>query len=234
MSDWNPVTSKKKPPSVETEAPAKRPPTTEDRIDIVSTTRIRVQFSLHSGYKNFNPVMALRGLFTAMKASHPEAVICDVQGSNVYRNPDHLPEEATTFEAGFPVYPHLRRTGGNSVHVHFRITNTVSIVSLKKNPSFLHYLQRNRIWIAQHQFRDGSIASVGFVFMKSPSLTHLENYVTSLRMNLTSPSSTPSTNQQSPENSHRTGDSHESSQASPPSVPCVVIIFLSQYLNSNL
>ena len=207
MSDWNPVTSKKKPPSVETDASTKRPLTTQDIIDLSTTTRIRAQFSLHSGYKNFNPVLALRGLFTAMKATQPEIPLYDVTGTNVYDKPEDLPDDPTTFEKGFPVFPHLRRTGGSGVHVHFRIKQPMTIDLMKKQPQFLHYLQRNRIWLAPHQFSDGSIASVGFIFLKSPALTHLENYVTSLRMHLVSTKQHSPPEHQSEDNTQDDGSS---------------------------
>ena len=58
MSDWTSVTSKKKPPSVETEVITTAQSPKETSITTTQTTHIRTEFSVQAGSKKFNPVTA--------------------------------------------------------------------------------------------------------------------------------------------------------------------------------
>ena len=78
--------------------------------------------------------------------------------------------------------PHLGRTGGGKVHIHFCLPDDITIDALKQNTYFLHYLKQNRIWLAKHQFKDTKIVTAGYIFIKSPSVTHLVDYVKALQL----------------------------------------------------
>jgi len=45
-------------------------------------------------------------------------------------------------------------------------------------------MEVQQIWLATHKFANTNIATAGFIFMKSPTMTHLEDYVKALKMDL--------------------------------------------------
>ena len=96
--------------------------------------------------------------------------------TQAYLTEEDLPQETSLFETQFMVSPHLGRTGGGKIHIHFRLPTQFTISGLKASTPFLNYLQYHRVWITYHQFQNTSIVSAGYIFLKSPSLTHLEDY----------------------------------------------------------
>ena len=184
MSDWNPVTSKKK--SLPVERPPLPPPTFFQEVSPGTnhTTRLRAEFSLQSGSKKFNPAVALRDLFLAIKRDYDSATFYNVDSTHQVLLAENFHLSGAQFETHFLVQPHLGRNGGGRIHLHFRVSEALTIASVTKSYTLLNYLQRNRIWLAEHKFQDTAIASAGFIFLKSPAMTHQVEYIHSLRHHL--------------------------------------------------
>ena len=64
------------------------------------------------------------------------------------------------------------------------LPSTYHLENLKQDRAILQYLQHYRIWLTQHKFQCTKIASVGFIFMKSLSMTHAPEYLKSLKKHL--------------------------------------------------
>ena len=45
-------------------------------------------------------------------------------------------------------------------------------------------MQQNRIWLASHLFSDDKIVTAGYIFMKSPYMTHMDDYIINLKHHL--------------------------------------------------
>ena len=174
---------------------------------------IRAEFLVPPGQRNFNPVNALRGLLQAMQQADSSASIFNKKTSEYIRLPSEIPEDDHLFGQLFPVHPHIRRQGGGTVHVHFHLPETIDLSTLKTIPSLLTYLKYHRIWLTPHQFETGIVTTIGYVFMKSPALTHHPTYIESLKKLLShNESSTASTTpaSQTTENSSSKSDKDQS------------------------
>jgi len=182
MSDWTSVPLKKKPPSVETTESPKGSFASTMAADLLSTHHIRAEFYLHPGSKTFNPSRALQALFTALQQCYPDTLIINVANNQQFLKAKDIPMDPIKFEQQFIVRPHLGRSGGGKVHIHFRLPEDITIDVLKQNTSFLNYLKHNRVWLAHHQFQDMAIVTAGYIFMKSPSVTHFVDYVKALKL----------------------------------------------------
>ena len=156
----------------------------EASVNTIQTKRLRAEFSVQAGSRKFNPVTAATSLFTTLIENYPSINLTNVDGTSSYTKTDDLPSDIDTFEKHFQVSPHLGRSGGGKVHLHFRISTEITIAQLKQKTTIIQHLQRNRIWLTPHQFTDINIGTVGYVFMKYPSMTHLTDYVHSLKMYL--------------------------------------------------
>ena len=191
MSDWTNVTSKKKPPSGEPADPTRASTPSEPSAQALKT-RVRAEFIIKPGHKTFNPVLALRGLLQTMAKDFPTITFSSVSGAKTVSSTSDIPEDQIKFKTLFPVYPHLRPNGGGKVHVHFCIPASITIERIKQSTDTLTYLQRQQIWLTPHKFMDGQLATAGYIFMKSPSLTHISNYIKTLKTHLlqTNPSIT--------------------------------------------
>jgi len=141
MSDWTHVTSKKKPLSVEHESQKNTSQPLQGNNDTLSKPRVRAEFSIHPGSKIFNPATALRELLKAMKNVYPHITLYNMTGEQQFTKTEDIPTEVTRFENLFEVHPHLNRNGGGKIHVHFRITTSISLAHLKDNNPFLNYLK---------------------------------------------------------------------------------------------
>jgi len=117
-----------------------------------------------------------------MTQCYPDMPIINVSNNKTFTLALDIPTNLTQFENLFTVCPHLGRMGGGKVHIHFRLPVNITIEELKQNPPFLMYLKHHRIWSANHHFTDLSIVTVRYIFMKSPSITHLVDYVKTLKM----------------------------------------------------
>jgi len=117
-----------------------------------------------------------------MLQTHPHIIIYNVTSTKAYHKSDELPTDLTTFENQFTVLPYLGRNGGGRVHVHFCLPQNITLPQLKTSTVLMHYLKHNRIWITPHRFQYQSIVTAGYIFMKSPSMTQLEDYIKSLKL----------------------------------------------------
>ena len=109
--------------------------------------RLRAEFSVQAGHKKFNPVNATRGLLGAMLKAHPSIAITSVDDHIVFKEDKDIPEDITTFDKSFLVTPHLGRTGGGTVHIHFCVSHEYTIDKIKADKTMLHYLQYHKVWI---------------------------------------------------------------------------------------
>jgi len=137
------VTSKKKPLSVEIEETPIGTSPKDDSSLISQTMRLRAEFSVQAGSKKFNPVTAATGLFSVLLAAYPSIKLTNVAGTKVFDTTEEIPTDNIQFEQQFQVSPHLGRTGGGKIHLHFRISKEYTIDMIKQQPPVLHYLQRN-------------------------------------------------------------------------------------------
>jgi len=184
MSAWTSVTSKKKPPPEEVGTLPAESDIAVDSSELDQTNSFCTEFIIQAGQKKFNPVLSLRGLLLELHQVNPSIHIYNVEGNQKFTKDTEIPENITQFNKNFLVSPHLGRTGVGRIHLHFRLSHTYDIETLKENRSFLHYLQTQRIWLTPHYFRDTNIATAGFIFMKSPGMTHLVDYLKSLKLYL--------------------------------------------------
>ena len=193
MSDWNPVTLKKKSSSVE---PSKLPTKSffsEVSAYNIQTKRLCAEFTLHSGSTKLNPAVALRDLFLAMHQANDSITFYNEKGDYQVLIDNTLQFTGAQFEQHFLVQPHLGRNGGGRIHVHFRVSKAFSLSHISQHRSLLQFLQHCRIWLAIHQFSDKAIATVGFIFLKSPAMTNQEDYTRNIKTHLLrQPSSNPS------------------------------------------
>ena len=58
------------------------------------------------------------------------------------------------------------------------------IEQLKNNQGILTYLQQKRIWLTLHLFSEDKIVTAGYIFMKSPYMTHMADYILNLKNHL--------------------------------------------------
>ena len=85
MSDWTAVTSKKKSSMAEPEPPSEPAMLPSDTNDTIPTTKLRAEFTIHTGHKNFNPVKALKGLFSAMQQAYPSINMFNVESNYSFK-----------------------------------------------------------------------------------------------------------------------------------------------------
>ena len=128
--------------------------------------------------------MALRDLLFAMHKANESLQFYNEEGDHQVLVDDNLQFTGAQFDRHFLVQPHLGRNGGGRIHVHFRVSHNFSLSNISQQRSLLHYLQDRRIWLALHQFSAKTIATVGFIMLKSPSMTHQEDYIKNLKNHL--------------------------------------------------
>ena len=121
------------------------------------------------------------GLLYALQQADASINMYNVESTKAFTKPEDLPTDVTKFTQYFHVQPYLGRNGAGRIHIHFNLPDKITIETLKQNKNFLHYLQTNKIWLTTHHFKDSNIALAGFIFMKSPTLTHNTEYVKALR-----------------------------------------------------
>ena len=128
--------------------------------------------------------MALKGVFQDFHKAHPGLYIYNVTSDKYYTTVDNLPNTMEQFNKNFVTVSHFWRTGGGKLHIHFNVPEVYPLINLKQSPQLMHYLRAQQIWLVTHQFTDTNIATAGFIFMKSPMMTHLDDYVKALKMDL--------------------------------------------------
>ena len=183
-STWTEVRYKK--PGRHQDTDAKDPPDPHEAPphDTIPTTTYRAEFAIAKKTSSFHPVHAMTALYAVLQQACPELLLYSCDRYTKFEHSEKIPTASQSFNTHFNVTPHLYPAGGGHIHVHFCLSSTINMDTIRQIPEVFNHLKQQSIWITPHQYETYKLTTVGILLHKSPTITFRPTYQADIKHTL--------------------------------------------------